>query len=151
MTGKISVSIPADNTISDEDNYGEYSFVSFEKFGEKTVKTLVVNGEKVSDLPLEEGYNWTLDNTIFDFTNTTINGDITLKATKEELATVKIVAMGAMGNSIYEVKYEKGESFDISTLNKEGYIFKVMTEDATLVKAFTVESDCTLYVIYYNK
>ena len=67
MTGKISVSIPADNTISDVDNYGEYSFVSFEKFGEKTVKTLVVNGEKVSELPLEEGYNWTLDNTIFDF------------------------------------------------------------------------------------
>jgi hypothetical protein len=100
---------------------------------------------------LEEGYNWTLDNTIFDFTNTTINGDITLKATKEELATVKIVAMGAMGNSTYEVKYEKGESFDMSTLNKEGYIFKVMTEDATLVKTFTVESDCTLYVIYYNK
>ena len=151
MTGKISVSIPADNTISDVDNYGEYSFVSFEKFGEKTVKTLVVNGEKVSELPLEEGYNWTLDNTIFDFTNTTINGDITLKATKEELATVKIVAMGAMGNSTYEVKYEKGESFDMSTLNKEGYIFKVMTEDATLVKTFTVESDCTLYVIYYNK
>jgi protein-tyrosine phosphatase len=151
MTGKISVSIPADNTISDVDNYGEYSFVSFEKFGEKTVKTLVVNGEKASELPLEEGYNWTLDNTIFDFTNTTINGDITLKATKEELATVKIVAMGAMGNSTYEVKYEKGESFDMSTLNKEGYIFKVMTEDATLVKTFTVESDCTLYVIYYNK
>lgn len=150
MTGKIAVSIPADNTISDTDNYSEYSFVSFENFGEKTVKVLVANGETVSARPLNEGYHWTLDDIIFDF-NTTIHGDITLKATKEDFKTVKVVVMGAAGNSTYEVKYKKGSSFDASSLKKDGYIFKVMTEDATVVKDFTVDSDCTLYVIYYNK
>ncbi len=150
MTGKEKVDLPVYNTFADEDNYANYAFVTFEKFGvTRVVKTIGI-GETVN-APFEagEGYGWTVDGQAFDFA-TAISGDITIKALKTKVYEVKIVSMGAV-TSEETVTVAEGEAFDFSTLAKDGYDCIVISDEGQILTSVTVNRNMTLNVIYTHR
>ncbi|MBO5736780.1 MAG: tyrosine-protein phosphatase, partial [Clostridia bacterium] len=150
MTGKEAVEIPAYNTFEDTDNYAEYSFVTFEKFGTAKVLTLVGANETVA-APFEagEGYVWTVNGQAYDFT-ATVTADMTIKASKANAYTVNVLSTGAV-NAQESVTVNEGGAFDFSTLAKAGYDFVVISSEGKVITELTVAENTTINVIYINK
>jgi len=147
MTGKVAVEIPADETFTDTDNYAEYSFVTFEKFGAKRVVQMLGVGEK-AQMPYEagEGYTWTVNGQVYDFTKA-VEGDMLIQATKAQTYTVKIIATGAV-TSEETVTVNAGETFDFTSLEKDGYDYIVLSDEGKIITELTVVGNTTLNVIY---
>ena len=147
MTGKVAVKIPADKTFTDTDNYAEYSFVTFEKFGAKRVVQMLGVGEK-AQMPYEagEGYTWTVNGQVYDFTKA-VEGDMLIQATKAQTYTVKIIATGAV-TSEETVTVNAGETFDFTSLEKDGYDYIVLSDEGKIITELTVVGNTTLNVIY---
>ena len=146
MLGKEGYEVETVKTFKDTDNYEGYAFVTFENYGVKTqVAVVVCGGKVVAPYALEEGAAWTLNGKAFDF-ETIIKQDITLTATKAEYCTVTVKPVA--GGESYTVQVIKGNAFDFSTLEKEGYNVMVFTENGELVTSYIVETDCVLNVLY---
>ena len=150
MTGKEAVDVPVYDTFADENNYADYAFVTFEKFGTAKVTKTVSIGETV-EAPFEsgEGYAWMADGEAFDFT-AVIDGDITVKAVKENAYEVKIVATGAVIEET-TVTVGEGEAFDFSTLAKDGYDYIVLSNEGRVITELTVSGKTTVNVIYSQR
>lgn len=147
MTGKVAVEIPAEVTFSDADNYAEYSFVTFEKFGTARVVQMLGAGETAT-MPFEagEGYTWTVNGQAYDFT-ATVEGDMVIQATKVKPYAVKIIATGAL-TSEETVMVNAGESFDFTSLEQNGYDYIVLSDEGKIITELTVAGNTTLNVIY---
>ncbi len=150
MTGKEAVEIPAYKTFSDEDNYSDCAFVTFEKFGTAKVVEVIKLGETV-EAPYEagEGYVWTVNNQVYDFA-TAINGDMIVKAVQPKTYEVKILSTGAI-SSQETVTVNEGAAFDFATLQKGGYEVIVLSSEGKVITELTVVENTTLNVIYIQK
>ena len=150
MTGKVEVEIPAEKTVEDTDNYAEYSFVTFEKFGTAKVLTLVGANEKVT-APFEagEGYVWMVDGQEYDF-DAIVTKDMTVKAIKPITYEVTINATGAF-TSQETVTVSEGATFDLTSLEKSGYDCIVISDEGQVITELTVVENTTLNVIYLQK
>ena len=152
MTGKpgYEVSIPADNTTVDTDNYSGYNIVTCEKFGVKTRVFVVENGNKIPALDAYDGYIWTLDGVEYDFNTIINNKDIRLIAQKVPTQlkyTVKIVSTGSLDGESSEY-VNAGDNFDFALLNKSGYSYIVLSADGEIITSLKPESNTTINVIY---
>lgn len=146
MTGKERVDIPAYNTFSDSDNYGDYAFVSFEKYGTERVNKIVRRGEKVEKPYEDDGFTWMKGSEIYDF-NLGVEDDMTLVAIKEETYEIKIISTGAITSESF-ITLNKGESLDFSTLQKEGYKYTVISDEGRIITSLTADRKMTINVIY---
>ena len=152
MTGKsgYEVKIPAYDVFADTDNYGDYAFVTFEKFGTEKVVKAVRYGEKVEGpFDIEDGYVWTVSGVAYDFT-AGVDEDLTIKAVEKKYYRINIVSTGAI-NSLETVTVNEGDRFDFATLQKDGYEFTVVSEEGKVITELTVVGNSTINVIYIKK
>ena len=148
MVGAEGYEVETIKTFADEDNYADYAFVTFENYGVKTQTTAVKIGEKaVAPYALVDGATWGVNGEEFDF-DTAITEDITLTATTVEYCSVTVKSI--VSGESYTVEVVKGSALDFSTLEKNGTVAMVITEDGEIVTSYTVEKDCVLNVLYTN-
>lgn len=150
MTGKSEVENPVYNTFVDENNYADCAFVTFEKYGEKKVVSVVRAGETV-EAPFEagEGYEWIVNGELYDFA-VAVNGDITIQAVQSNACAVKILSTGAIKTE-ETLTVQEGEAFDFALLEKSGYDFVVLSSEGKVLTELTVSTATTINVIYTEK
>ncbi|MBP5467197.1 MAG: hypothetical protein J6Y43_06530, partial [Clostridia bacterium] len=132
------------------ENYADYAFVAFEKFGTAKVVKVVRCGETVeAPFDVSDGFLWTVDGVAYDFTSA-IDRDMTVKALKKKSYEINVVSTGAI-NSQKTVIVNEGDSFDFSTLHKDGYDFTIVSDEGRVITELTIVGKSTINVIYFKK